>query len=150
MVRPVHATRTTTWAAIAAVVVLAFGAVGCGDDDDFANAPRPPLEITVGATIAPKRVSVSPARIGAGPIELLVSNQTTTSQRLTLQSETLTSGGRELKQSTGPINPGDTASLKANLDPGTYTVSVEDDGIAPARIDVGPRRPSGQDRLLQP
>jgi hypothetical protein len=131
-------------------VALALGAGGCGDDGDFGNVPRPPTEITVGATIAPKRVSVSPARLGGGPIELLVSNQTRTSQRLTLASETLATGGHTLKQGTGPINPGDTASLKATLDPGTYTVSVEDDGIAPARIVVGPRRPSGQDQLLQP
>jgi hypothetical protein len=149
-VRPVHATRTTSWAAIVAALALALGAVGCGDDDGFGNTPRQPEEITISATIAPKRASVSPGRLGAGPIELLVSNQTKTSQQLTLASETLDPGGRELKQSTGPINPGDTASLKANLDPGTYTVSVEDDGVAPARIVVGPKRPTGQDRLLQP
>jgi len=149
-VRPVHGTRTTAWAACLAAFVLAFGVAGCGGDDDFVNAPRPPVEITLSAAIAPTGVTVSPARVGAGPIELLVSNQTRTSQRLTLQTETLTDGGRELKQSTGPINPGDTASLKATLHPGTYSVLVDDDAIDPARIDVGPPRASAQDRLLQP
>ncbi|MGH2919583.1 MAG: hypothetical protein ACRDLS_13450 [Solirubrobacteraceae bacterium] len=133
-----------------AALVLAITAAGCGGNDGFGNEPRPPQEITVSATIAPTRISVSPSRFGAGPIELLVSNQTRTSQRLTLRSETLADGGRELKQSTGPINPGDTASLKADLDPGTYTVSVQDEAIDPARIVVGPPRPSAQDRLLQP
>lgn len=148
--RPVHAPRTTSWAVIVAALVLAIAASGCGDDDGFGNEPRPPQEITVSATIAPERISVSPSRFGAGPIELLVSNQTRTSRRLTLLSETLTDGGRALKQSTGPINPGDTASLKADLDPGTYAVSVQDDTIDPARIVVGPARRSAQDRLLQP
>ncbi len=148
--RPVHAPRMTPWAAIVAVVVLAFGAAGCGDDDGFGNEPRPPAEITVSATIAPKLVSVSPSRVGGGPIELLVSNQTRTSQRLTLHGHALTDGGRELKQSTGPINPGDTASLKADLDPGAYTVSVGDDAIDPAPIRVGPPRDGAKDRLLQP
>jgi hypothetical protein len=149
-VRPVHAPRMTSWASIVVVLVLAFGAAGCGDDGDFANEARPPEELTVSTVITPKRVTVSPSRLGAGPVELLVSNQTTTSRRLTLQSETLGAGGRELKQSTGPINPGDTSSLKADLDPGTYTVTAGDDAIGLARIEVGAPRPSGQDRLLQP
>jgi len=133
-----------------AVLVLALGIAGCGDDDRLDEAPRPPTEVTVSVAIAPKRVGVSPSRLGAGPVELLVSNQTTRSQRLTLQSDALADGGRELKQSTGPINPGDTASLKAELDPGTYIVVTGDDAIDPAQVEVGPLRKSGQDRLLQP
>lgn len=148
--RPVHATRMTSWAAIVAVLVLVFAVAGCGDDDGFSNAPRPPLELTLSTTVAPTGITVSPARVGAGPVELLISNQTRTSQRLTLRSLTLENGGRELKQRTGPINPGDTASLKADVDPGTFTVSVEDDGIDPGRIEVGPKRASAKDRLLQP
>jgi hypothetical protein len=151
--RPVHATRTTSWAALVAVLVLPFGAGGCGDDNGFGNEPRPPEEITVSATIAPQRVSTSPSRFGGGPIELLVSNQTRTSQRVTLQSLGEATGGgkgRALKQSTGPINPGDTASLKANLAPGSYSVSVGDDEIEAARFEVGPPRASAKDRLLQP
>lgn len=148
--RPLHATRMTSWAAILAVLVLVFAAAGCGDDEGFGNAPRPPLELTLSTAVAPTGITVSPTRVGAGPVELLISNQTRTSQRLTLQSLTLESGGRELKQRSGPINPGDTASLKADVDPGTFTVSVEDDGIDPARIEVGPKRESAKDRLLQP
>lgn len=140
----------TSWGVLVATVVLAVALAGCGGDDGFGNEPRPAAEVTVGAAIAPKRVSVSPSRFGAGPIELIVSNQTRTSQRLTLESQLLADGGRELRQSTGPINPGDTASLKADLDPGTYTVFTADEDIGQARIEVGPRRESAQDRLLQP
>ena len=103
---------------------------------------------SVAATIAPSRVSVSPSRFGAGPIELLASNQTTSSQRLTLRSAAADS--EPLQQSTGPINPGDTASLSADLAPGSYSVSVGSGAIAPARIEAGAPRPSGQDRPMQP
>jgi len=46
--------------------------------------------------------------------------------------------------------PGDTASLKADLAEGIYSVSAASGTIDPARIRVGPRRESGKDRLLQP
>jgi len=104
----------------------------------------------IGAAVAQSRVSVSPARLGAGPIDLIASNQTTTSQEITLRSEAGPAAAKRLQQSTGPINPGDTASLKADLLPGSYSVSVSSPRIAPARITVGPPRPSSQDRPLQP
>jgi hypothetical protein len=149
MVRPVDAQRRMPWAAVAAFAALGVGAVGCGDDGKFANSPRPPAAITVSAAIAPSRVTVSPSRFGAGTIELIASNQTATSQRLTLRSRGRPSGDR-LDQSTGPINPGDTASLKADLTPGTYLVSARSDAIAPATIVVGPPRRDAGDGLLQP
>lgn len=135
---------------MAAVVSFAVLISGCGGDDDFANSPRRPTPISVAATIAPSRVSVSPSRFGAGPIELLASNQTTSSQRLTLRSAAAAADSEPLQQSTGPINPGDTASLSADLAPGSYTVSVGAGAIAPARIEAGAPRPSGQDRRMQP
>ena len=55
-----------------------------------------------------------------------------------------------IEQQTGPISPGDTASLKANLRQGTYRVAVDGGGIADAALDVGRPRPSAQDQLLQP
>jgi hypothetical protein len=149
-VRAVHATRMTSRAAMMAIFASLLAFSGCGDDDGFGNKPPPPAEITVSVTIAPRGVTASPSRVGAGPIELLVSNQTGTSQRLTLQSETSDNGGRKLRQSTGPINPGDTASLKAHVDRGTYTVSAGDGAIGPGRIHVGPARRHATDRLLQP
>ena len=96
-------------------------------------------------------MTVSPARFGAGSIELIASNQTATSQRLTLRSSSSSSrGGDRLDQSTGPINPGDTASLKADLTTGSYLVTARSRGIDPARIVVGPPRSSATDGLLQP
>ena len=149
--RPVDAKRRTPWAAVGVAVALAFAATGCGgEDDEFANSPRPPQTIEISAVVAPTAVTVAPSRFGAGPVELIASNQTATSQRLTLRSERLENGADELEQRTAPINPGDTASLKADLAEGTYSVSARSGTIAAARIRVGPPRPSGKDRLLQP
>lgn len=142
--------RKISWSAAAAAVALAFGAAGCGADGEFANDERSATRLTVSASITGNDVSVSPSRLGAGPIELLASNLTSTSQRLTLRSQALTDGAEPLQQRTGPINPGDTASLTADLVQGTYRVTTGARAIAPALLRVGPARPDGQDQLLQP
>jgi hypothetical protein len=138
--------RTT--AGVAVAVALALG--GCGAGDEFANDERVPAPITLSAAITRSNVTVSPSRVGAGSIELIASNLTATSQRLTLRSRTLSDASDPLKQRTGPINPGDTASLTAHLAEGTYRVTTGAAAIAPATIRVGPARPSAKDELLQP
>lgn len=120
---------------------------GCGDDDDYANEPRPPAQIVVTASISSERVSVSPGEFGAGPINLVVTNQSQSTQRLTLESAGRGSG---IRQQTGPINPRETATLQADLPSGEYEIAASGDGIEPATLDVGPKRPSAQDDLLQP
>lgn len=150
MVSNVDVQRRTPRAAIAAVVVLGAAIGGCGGGDHFANEPRPAAPITVSAAISPARVTVSPARFGAGTIELIASNQTATSQRVTLRSRARGEGGERLRQSTGPINPGDTASLTADLAEGSYLVTARSPAIDAATIVVGASRPSARDRLLQP
>jgi hypothetical protein len=150
MVIEVDAQRRMPRAAIAVFAVLGLGAAGCGSDDEFANSPPPPAAITVSAAISPQRVTVSPSHIGAGTIELIASNQTTTSQRVTLRSRGRPRDGEQLEQSTGPINPGDTASLKADLSAGRYLVTAGSDAIAPATLVVGARRANTEDGLMQP
>jgi hypothetical protein len=135
-------------AAAAVAVALGLLVAGCGGGDNFANDPRPPAPITISAAISAGRVTVSPSHFGAGLIELIASNQTATSQRLTLRSSVSSGTGQQLEQSTGPINPGDTASLKADLTRGSYVVTARSAAIDPARIIVGAPRPS--DGLLQP
>jgi multidrug efflux pump subunit AcrA (membrane-fusion protein) len=152
MVRLVDVQRRMPRAASAALVTLGIGVglAGCGGDGRFANEPRPAAAITVSTAILPARVTVSPSHIGAGTVELIASNQTSTSQRVTLRSRARTGGGAPLVQSTGPINPGDTASLKANLRAGRYVVTARSGAIAPATIVVGPPRENVGDGLLQP
>jgi len=140
--------RRTRWTASGVVVVLAF--TGCGGDGEFANDTRDPAPRQLSVAITRSNVTVSPARLGAGPIELITSNLTSTSQRLTLRSRSLTGGGQPLEQRTGPIDPGDRASLTADLAQGTYRVTTGSAAIASATLRVGPARQGGQDQLLQP
>jgi hypothetical protein len=149
MVRQVDVQCRMPRTAVAVFVALGLGAAGCGGDDEFANSPRPAPAITVSVAISSGRVTVSPSHIGAGSIELIASNQTTTSQRVTLRSRERP-GGAQLEQSTGPINPGDTASLKADLETGRYLVTAGSEAIAPATIVVGAPREDAADGLLQP
>ena len=128
---------------------LAF-ASGCGDEDDYDNQARPPAPIVVSASVTDARISVSPREFGAGPVNLIVVNQTQRAQEITIETDEI--GGTEpgIQQRTGPISPGDTATLKADLKQGTYRVATDSQNIRPAALDVGDSRPSAQNELLQP
>ena len=142
-----HARRRAPRAVVGAALAAAILA-GCGGDE-FANDERPAEPISVGAVITPRGITASPSRFGAGTIELKASNQTEKSQRVRLRSDRLSSGGSPLEQTTGPISPGGVATLKADVDPGTYVLSASPRGGA-TRIIVGAARESAQDRVLQP
>jgi hypothetical protein len=142
--------RSRTWNAAALALVLALTASGCGGDDEFANRERAPSTITLSVALTPRDITVSPSRIGAGPVELIASNLTSTSQQITLRSETLSAGTAPLQQRTGPINPGDTASLTADLVQGIYRVAAGSARTPGATILVGPERSDASDQLLQP
>ncbi len=126
-------------------------ASGCGaEEEDYRNERRPPAPIVVSASIGEDRVSVSPRRFGAGPVTLIVTNQTESAQELVLETDEIGGSGPGIEQETGPISPGDTASLKADLRQGTYRVGVNGRGITEAALDVGEPRESAQNQLLQP
>jgi hypothetical protein len=133
--------QVITSVALAAAVAVA----GCGGDDDFANEPRPPSPIVVTAYIGQERVDVAPRALGAGPIELIVTNQTNAAQQVTLEG-----ADTAVRQQTPPINPGSTASLKVDMRRGSYELSTGSDGIRAARLSVGDQRESAQDQLLLP
>lgn len=131
-------------AAIAGALVLG----GCGGDDDFENDPRPPIPVQLSGVITESEVSVEPREIGAGPIVLIVSNQTDQAHSITLEGPS----GRE---EVGPINPQDTGRIQHNLDQGSYEVRAGSDAavdkeIEPAKLAVGPRRPSSSGDVLLP
>ena len=132
----------------AAAIAGALALAGCGTTTERRNEPRPPTRIVITGSISPDRVSVSPRRFGAGPISLVVANLTDTSQQVTLESSNRLRPG--IRQQTAPINPRDTAELRADLATGRYTVRVSGGGIAAATLRVGKRRPSAQNDLLQP
>jgi hypothetical protein len=132
-------------------VALGLAPAGCGGSSaDYKNEPRPPATIVLTGYVDEHRVSVSPRSLGAGPISLIVTNQTSTAQSVTLESADAMGSGPGLKQVTAPISPQDTATLKADVRPGRYMVHVAGDTIRAARVQVGPERASAQNDLLQP
>ena len=139
-----------TWR-VAAVLSVATGALaGCGDSgDDYANKPRPATPINVTAAISDKKISISPKQFGAGPVVIIVSNQSSGDQTVTLQTEELGGSKPGTKQSSDPIAPRDTGTLKADVREGSYSLSVSD-GPKAATLEVGPARKSAQDELLRP
>lgn len=124
-----------------AVLVLVSG---CGDKS-YKNDLRPPAPINVSAYVSSKAVSVSPNRFGAGPIVVIVTNQSQTSQEATFADQT---GGTH--QQTAPINPGETGQLKLDVRQGRYLLKVGSPTIKPATVTVGGQRQSAQNQVLQP
>lgn len=141
--------RTTL--AIALTGALATGALGCGTTK-HENKLRPPAPILLSAAITPEQISVSPRRVGAGPITLVFANLTGRSQQVTLESAGAPGSSSKpgIRQQTGPINPNDTATLRASVTPGLYRLRVGGDFVAPATLTIGPARPSSQNDLMLP
>ena len=133
-----------------ALVVFALGAwlalAACGSDDDDANEPRPPSPINVTAAITGRGLTVSPERFGAGPIVLIVSNQTDRAQAVTVEA----AAGPGVRRTTSPINPAGTAMLQLDVEQGRYTISTSGGRRVRASIRIGHPRPSARDELLQP
>src|SRR5687768_15321090 len=101
--------RACAWLALV-VALLA----GCGDED-FKNEARAPVRVALTGVIQDDKVTVSPAKIGAGPVEITISNQTDTERTITLEGESIT-------EEQGPVQPGDTATIQKTLAPGNYEV----------------------------
>jgi hypothetical protein len=135
-------------AAVAAVLVGVLA--GCGEDgEDYANKPRPATPINVTAAISDKKISISPEEFGAGPVVFIVSNQTGADQKVTLQTEELGGSQPGIKQSTDPIAPRGTGTLKVDVREGSYALSTSD-GPKATLFEVGPERKSAQNQLLTP
>ena len=139
--------RRRTAQVVPCLALAAVTVAGCGSGTDYKNEPRPPAPIVVTASISRDAISVSPQRFGAGPVTLIVTNQTGASQQLTLE---INSGQAGFKGRTGSINPRDTGQLKADLARGFYSVHVDGNSIKPAHLTVGRQRASAQNDLLQP
>jgi hypothetical protein len=132
---------------LGALSALALVAVGCGGGGSFANNPRPPVPVTVTAAIRADGVVISPSKLGAGPITLIATNETGSSQTLTVSQDAGSTS--DSSASTGPINPEGVGQVKVDLARGRYTVRPS--GAAkPAILSVGKSRPSAQNELLQP
>lgn len=140
-------------ASVAAVVA------GCGGGAHFANLPRPPSPVNLSVYIDDQRVSISPGSVGAGPVQLIITNQASSAESLTV----LPAGAFTAQPlaDTGPISPQATAQVTVNLSSGDYSVATSPTGtteaaaampspIQPATLQVGAPRPSASNQLLQP
>ena len=136
-----------------AVIAAAAGLAGCGGAAHFADKSRPATPVNLSVYVNDRRVSVSPASVGAGPVIFLVSNGAAKTELVTIRPA---SGGGSTA-STGPINPGTSAQVQADLSTGSYTVSTSPAGgavggraIKPATLKIGKARPNGNNAVLQP
>jgi len=136
------------WArCLATTVIAATVAAGCGGED-FENKPRPPVPIELTGVIQDDAVTVSPARVGAGPVLITISNQTKATHTITLE-------GQRVVERVGPVAPLDTATVQKTLDPGSYEVragspkAVPKD-IQPAVLRIGKERKDSNSDLLLP
>ena len=127
-----------------------LGLPACGDDEDHVNGARPPASINVTAAIVDGRITVSPRSFGAGPIRLLVTNQTSSPRAITFETDEVGGDSPGLRQKSSAIDPSGTATLEVDVREGRYAISVSGSGVKPAAVAVGARRPSAQDELLQP
>jgi hypothetical protein len=131
-------------ALLAMLAVLLLAVSGCGGDDEARSQERPPAPINISVLIAQDKVIASPDEFGAGPVTLLIANQSGAAQTLTVD-------GPRLTRTAGPIPPGDTATVKVTLGTGEFTVSPEESAsLEPATLTVGPPRDSAQNDLLLP
>jgi len=143
--------RATRKSILALLALAALTIAGCGTKERTANELRPPLPIQLNASLMAKKISLSPNQIGWGPITLIVSNLTSSDQRITFGANS-PSGSTDLRidSQSATIAPNNTASMKANLSDGTYSLSVENDVIPAALLNVSGERPSAQNDLMLP
>ena len=148
--------RTTTGTLLIASLALA----GCGGSSThFANKPRPPSPVNLTVYIDDQRVSVSPSKIGAGPVVFIVTNQA--SKAISLSVLPAGVSAAQPLANTGPISPQATAQVTVDFNsPGNFVVTGSSGntqasqalptGIAPAVLHIGRPRPSASNQLLSP
>jgi hypothetical protein len=140
---------------IAMLAGTAVAVSACGASSPAAITPRPPAPVNLTVFIDDSRVSVSPAIVGAGPVEFIITNQASRAESVAILP-TGSSAGQPLA-TTAPINPQATAQITVNFSsPGKYSVATggggsgSSSGIRAASIHIGANRASSDDELLQP
>jgi hypothetical protein len=137
--------------ALSALVLAACGSAG----GTAASQQRPPDPISLTVYVNDSRVSISPTRVGAGPITFIVTNQASRAESLAISK-----GGSTLA-STAPINPQGTTQVSVDFGPGIYTVATGPRGrndaqrsrqslIRPASLHIGHERAGSSNAVLQP
>jgi hypothetical protein len=133
--------------ACAGLAIAAALFAGCGEDD-FANEARAPVRVALTGVIQDDEVTVSPAKVGAGPVEITISNQTDSPRTVTLEGESIVERHSE-------VQPGATATIQKTLTPGSYEVKAGSEKavrqeIQPAILEIGKQRENSNNELLLP
>ena len=106
------------------------------------------MRLALTGVIKDDKVTVSPAKIGAGPVQITISNQTDGVRTITLEGDSI----RELQ---GPVQPGETTTIQQTLEPGSYEVRAGAEKavrreIRPAVLEIGKERQNSNSELLLP
>ena len=136
--------------AFALLATAAFTAAGCGGPSEFKNKARPAAPVQLTGVIKDDKLTVSPNKVGAGPLILLISNQTRQAHFVILDFP-----GTTNDPTVGPINPLDNAKLQDDLEEGSYMVRAGSNAapareIKPATLTVGPPRQDSSSKVLLP
>ena len=128
-----------------AIAAGIFG--GCGEED-FANETRAPVRVALTGVIQDDELTVSPSKVGAGPVEITISNQTDSPHSVTLEGESII-------ERSGEVQPGATATIQKTLSPGSYEVKAGSRKavpreIRPAVLQIGRERENSNNELLLP
>jgi hypothetical protein len=133
--------------ACAGLAVAAAAIGGCGGED-FKNEARAPIREALTGVIQDDKVTVSPAKLGAGPVEITISNQTDADHTVTLEGESIV-------ERQGPVAPGATVTIQKTLTKGSYEVKAGSEKavpreIRPAVLKIGRKRRNSNNELLLP
>jgi hypothetical protein len=130
------------------VSVVGIVLAGCGASQHFANLTHPPAAVDLSVYVDGAHVLVSPDSVGAGPLDVQFTNQTSRSQTVRIMPA---GSGRAIK-STAPIAPGESAQLQLDGRTGDYTIQTSSGGGSPtpATLRIGRPRHNGDGLLLQP
>ena len=133
---------------VVVVVAMAVALAGCGGGKDFANKPRPPVTLQLTGVITKEKVTISPRKVGAGPVVIKVSNQSGGTRTLLLE-------GNGIQERVGPISSLAVGTLQKTLKPGRYTVKAGSEAatahaIRAATLLIGKERGSASDKVLLP
>lgn len=136
-----------------------LGVSACGNAGSrAASRAAPPTPIVLSALVGSHGLSLSPARLGAGPVLLTATNQGDRAAMLALTRR----GRAQPLAHTARIRPQGVTQLKLDLARGTYLVSVRGPGARTdaarsrgtggpsAVLHVGRSRPSSGSQVLQP
>lgn len=130
------------------MALSACALAACGSTAKYVSAPRQPLPVNLTVYIAGTSVSVSPSSVGAGPVELYITNQASRAESLQIGRP-----GGPVLGGTGPINPQGATQVGVTLStPGQYIVNASSGGTATASapLTVGPPRAASSSTLLTP